>query len=217
MGAGSAQHPFVVQCFGVYSGISPLSQQEEVMLVMDVADRGSLFKFLQRRRGTPQQPSLGSRASIATGIAAGIFFLHEELQLVHLDLKSLNILISGDLRPKICDFGAAQVESDVADSSFSPGTGAWMAPEVACSSTLKMPADIYSFAVILWELLTLEDVVKGWQDASNGAAWGRGGASCSPFSFLPSFSTTELPAWSSLLPVSCSSSALIHSRMFRYN
>jgi serine/threonine protein kinase len=166
----SVQHPFVVQCFGVYSGVSPLSHREEVMLVMDVADRGSLWAFLRQPRSNGTTgPSLSTRASIAQGIASGIAFLHGgERPLVHLDLKSLNILISGDNRPKICDFGAAQPESDVADSSFTPGTCAWMAPEVALTATLKMPADIYSFGVILWELLTKGDVISSWLAASEG-------------------------------------------------
>ena len=166
----SVQHPFVVQCFGVYRGVSPLSQREEVMLVMDVADRGSLWSFLRQPRSNGTTgPSLATRALIAQGIASGIAFLHGgERPLVHLDLKSLNILISGDNRPKICDFGAAQPESDVVDSSFTPGTGAWMAPEVALTATLQMPADVYSFGVILWELLTKGDVIAAWVAASDG-------------------------------------------------
>ncbi len=172
----SVQHPFVVQCFGTYRGVSPLSQRDEVMLVMDVADRGSLWSFLRQPRSNGTVgPSLATRATIARGIASGIAFLHGgERPLVHLDLKSLNILISGDGRPKICDFGAAQPESDVADSSFTPGTGAWMAPEVALTATLQMPADIYSFGVILWELLTKENVLTAWAAASGHKPTGGG-------------------------------------------
>ena len=119
----NCQHPFVVRCYGVYSGISPLSQQQEVMLVMDVADRGSLWNFLRQKfrtnTGGTLGPPLPTRVNIANGIAAGIGFLHGgERALVHLDLKSLNILISGDGRPKICDFGAAQSETAIDDSSF---------------------------------------------------------------------------------------------------
>ena len=164
----SAQHPFVVQCFGVHTGVSPLSNEQERMLVMDIANRGSLWSFLRDRRR--RTVSLGVRALMAQGIAAGIHFLHEK-KLVHLDLKSLNILIFGD-RPKICDFGAAQPESAVHASSFTPGTGAWMAPEVALSGQLKMPADIYSFGVILWELLTVQDVLKAWKSAAQGTPRG---------------------------------------------
>ena len=143
------------------------------MLVMDVADRGSLWNFLRQKFRTNTGGSLGpplpTRVNVAQGIAAGIGFLHGgERPLVHLDLKSLNILISSDGRPKICDFGAAQQEDKVDDSSFNPewgpaGTGAWMAPEVALSATLRMPADVYSFGVILWELLTKADVISAWQ------------------------------------------------------
>jgi len=93
--------------------------------------------------------------SIAMGICAGIVYLHAR-RLVHADLKSSNILIdyssSVQLVPRICDFGHAAVRTHPVPHHRC-GTPHWAAPEVLRSEALGPAADVYSFGVLIWEML----------------------------------------------------------------
>lgn len=117
---------------------------------------GSLWKRLH------DGPSLEStqKTIIAYGIAQGMQYIHSK-GMIHRDLKSLNILLDEKNNPHICDFGLSRSQSS--SSTESPmtvgiGTSQWMAPEMLSSSPkYNDKADVYSYAIILWEILT-EDV-----------------------------------------------------------
>eukprot|EP01126_Amoeba_proteus_P044003 TRINITY_DN4868_c0_g1_i1.p1 TRINITY_DN4868_c0_g1~~TRINITY_DN4868_c0_g1_i1.p1 ORF type:complete len:432 (+),score=70.88 TRINITY_DN4868_c0_g1_i1:614-1909(+) len=92
----------------------------------------------------------------AYGTAKGMQVLHS-LLLVHRDLKSLNILVSKDMVTKICDFGLSRVmDKSKAAMTANIGTVYWTAPEVFSKKGYSEKADIYSYGIILWELLTRE-------------------------------------------------------------
>jgi len=75
----------------------------------------------------------------------------------HLDLKSSNVLIAGDGTAKISDVGLAALISRSYLSQMAPaGTWAWVAPEVILGGRVTIKADIFSFGVVLWEIITLE-------------------------------------------------------------
>lgn len=95
--------------------------------------------------------------SLGTGIISGITYIHQR-NLVHADLKSSNILIdyttsSRHPIPRICDFGHAAVRCHPSPHHRC-GTPHWAAPEVLRMEALGPAADIYSFGVIMWEMLT---------------------------------------------------------------
>jgi len=100
---------------------------------------------------------------LSIGICAGIAYLHSR-PLVHADLKSSNILIdyssSVQLIPRICDFGHAAVRTHPAPHHRC-GTPHWAAPEVLRSEALGPAADVYSFGVLIWEMLTRKLPHKG--------------------------------------------------------
>lgn len=100
---------------------------------------------------------------LSSGISAGISYLHTK-NVVHADLKSSNILIdyssSWQLMPRICDFGHAAVRSHPSPHHRC-GTPHWAAPEVLRSEALGPAADIYSFGVIVWEMLAQKLPHKG--------------------------------------------------------
>lgn len=74
---------------------------------------------------------------------------------MHCDLKSQNILLSEDWNVKICDFGLARYkEKFLKDNHGKIGTPHWMAPEILRGEKYEEAADVYSFGVILWEMLT---------------------------------------------------------------
>ncbi|CAL8464770.1 g4305 [Coccomyxa elongata] len=129
------------------------------ILAMDFMDNGNLWDALPRigRNGKNifQWHQRGKR--VAYEVALGLHFLHE-LKVVHLDLKSSNVLIAADGTAKIADVGlSAQLQNASHLSSLQvAGTWAWVAPEVIMAGKVTNKADIFSFGVLLWEIITVE-------------------------------------------------------------
>lgn len=101
---------------------------------------------------------------VALGVAKGMEFLHSK-KYIHRDIKSLNILLDSDNYPKICDFGSSR--SYVPQSSMMTGgigTSQWMAPEVILSQPYDEKADVYSYGMLLWEMVTHEIPFQGMRD-----------------------------------------------------
>jgi serine/threonine protein kinase len=98
--------------------------------------------------------SIDEKMRIAWEISDGTRFLHTSY-VFHRDLKSLNILLDENNHVRITDFGSSkQVEETMTHASNMSGTPLWTAPEILEGSPFRKPADIYSFGVILWELIT---------------------------------------------------------------
>jgi hypothetical protein len=95
------------------------------------------------------------------GIARGMLALHRQ-QMVHRDLKSLNILLDDELYTKVCDFGIARFlgEHEVGCTK-NVGTPHWMAPEIFESRAYTSKVDVYAFGMLVWEMLTEGVPFKG--------------------------------------------------------
>ena len=95
---------------------------------------------------------------LGTGIAAGLAFAHER-GIVHRDVKPQNVLMNGDGRAKVTDFGIARsldVEHGVTETGTVLGTSNYIAPEQASGQPVDDRSDVYSLGVVLYELLTGE-------------------------------------------------------------
>ncbi|XP_052172029.1 putative serine/threonine-protein kinase isoform X2 [Diospyros lotus] len=134
----------------------------ERFLVYDYMENTDLFHtFLDENRAKFSWPW---RVGISLGVARGLTYLHEEVepQIIHRDIKASNILLDHDFTPKVSDFGLSKLFRDNTTSHISTrvaGTMGYLAPEYAISGRLSRKSDIYSFGVLLLEIVSGRSVV----------------------------------------------------------
>ncbi|OIT27717.1 PREDICTED: probable inactive receptor kinase RLK902 [Nicotiana attenuata] len=126
---------------------------DEKLLVYDYISMGSLSALLHGNKGAGRTPlNWETRAGIALGAAHGIAYLHTQGPSVsHGNIKSSNILLTKSYEARVSDFGLAQL---VGPSSTPNRVAGYRAPEVTDPRKVSQKADVYSFGVLLLELLT---------------------------------------------------------------
>ncbi|KAK8951977.1 putative LRR receptor-like serine/threonine-protein kinase [Platanthera zijinensis] len=128
------------------------------ILVYNYLENNSLAQTLLGSNHGNIQFSWKTRCKICIGIARGLAFLHEEVEphIVHRDIKAGNILLDIDLTPKISDFGLAKLLPPNAThiSTRVAGTIGYLAPEYAIRGQVTRKSDIYSFGVLLLEIVS---------------------------------------------------------------
>ncbi|TYH23591.1 hypothetical protein ES288_A03G025900v1 [Gossypium darwinii] len=142
------RHPNVLLFMGaVYS-------QERLAIVTEFLPRGSLFKALHKNN---QALDVKRRMRMALDVARGMNYLHHRNPpIVHRDLKSSNLLVDRNWNVKVGDFGLSRWKNGTFLTTKSGrGTPQWMAPEVLRNEPSNEKSDVFSFGVILWELMTV--------------------------------------------------------------
>ncbi|KAJ0538273.1 putative protein kinase RLK-Pelle-DLSV family [Helianthus annuus] len=134
------------------------NHRNELILVYEYMTNKSLdlYLFDETRSSMLDWPQ---RFNIIQGMARGILYLHQDsrLQIIHRDLKAGNILLDGDMNPKISDFGLARkfVGSDTAAMTRKVvGTYGYISPEYAVYGQFSIKSDVYSFGVLVLEIVS---------------------------------------------------------------
>lgn len=117
-----------------------------IWVISEYIPNGDLETFIEKGQLTPIQ-----KTTIMYEVAEGMAYLHS-MKMIHRDLKSKNILLDANYEPKIVDFGFARPISYT--MSVCVGTPIYMAPEVIQSSYYDYKADVFSFALMISEMIT---------------------------------------------------------------
>ncbi|KAF8394683.1 hypothetical protein HHK36_020900 [Tetracentron sinense] len=141
------RHPNVLLFMGA------VTSPQRLCIVTEFLPRGSLFRLLQR---STSRLDWRRRVHIALDIARGINYLHHcNPPIIHRDLKSSNLLVDKNWTVKVGDFGLSRLKLETyLITKTGKGTPQWMAPEVLRNEPSDEKSDVYSYGVILWELVT---------------------------------------------------------------
>lgn len=152
------RHPNIVEFIGA------CIHNPNLAIILEFMPGGSLYRAIHRRR----RNMLGSfpllkTVWIAYGVAKGMAHLHSQYPVViHRDVKSPNVLLGTNVREvKITDFGLSRLRVNSYVNTGPGGTPEWMAPELLRQDPFNEKSDVFSFGVILWELVMCE---KPWRD-----------------------------------------------------
>ncbi|XP_052193944.1 receptor-like protein kinase 7 [Diospyros lotus] len=134
-----------------------ITSEDSNLLVYEYLPNGSLWDRMHT--GRKMEMDWDVRYEIAVGAARGLEYLHHGCNrpVIHRDVKSSNILLDEEMKPKIADFGLARVApaNDIMDSTLViAGTLGYIAPEYAYTCKVNEKSDVYSFGVVLMELVT---------------------------------------------------------------
>ncbi|PRP86395.1 CLL6 clavata1-like receptor S/T protein kinase protein, partial [Planoprotostelium fungivorum] len=149
---GLKAHPNIVTFIGLTLPPQPVS------LVTEYCSGGSLYSHLRR-----VNCSIEEKYKFLNEISLGMLHLHKE-KIIHRDLAVRNILLTRHLEAKVADFGLSREQEDTEEASQTQskvGPLKWMAPEAITSREYSIKSDVFSFGVVMWEVL---EVREPWDD-----------------------------------------------------
>ncbi|XP_022685191.1 putative receptor-like protein kinase At4g00960 [Setaria italica] len=167
-----------------YSNNNAMLNERERLLCFEFLPRGSLDKYI-----TDESCGLDwhERYDIILGICSGLHYLHTKRSIAYMDLKPENILLDHNMAPKIADFGTLIDQDKSFFTKNFTGISGYMAPEYNNGGPISKRADIFSFGVIILELMTgsrpnyplseesaalfANEVAGKWRDRLSNAAY----------------------------------------------
>lgn len=157
---GNCHHPNLVKLLGY------CRTKDGKLLVYEFFENGSLNHYMRRSNPGSKEAHLDwdTRLKIALGAAEGLAYLHNrDPRIIHRDVKASNILLDKNFEAKVSDFGLARLIDPAKThvTTFIAGTKAYIAPEYQKSLRLTVKCDVYSYGIVLLELLTGKDPSMG--------------------------------------------------------
>ncbi|XP_020579257.1 serine/threonine-protein kinase STY46-like isoform X2 [Phalaenopsis equestris] len=137
-------HRNVVQFIGA------CTRPPSLCIVTEFMSGGSVYDILHKKKGIFKLPAL---LRVAIDVSKGMNYLHQN-NIIHRDLKAANLLMDANEVVKVADFGVARVIAQTGVMTAETGTYRWMAPEVIEHKPYDQKVDVFSFGIVLWELLT---------------------------------------------------------------
>ncbi|KAM0949062.1 putative protein kinase RLK-Pelle-DLSV family [Dioscorea sansibarensis] len=147
------QHKNVVNLYGY------CAHGDDKLLVYEYVANESLDKLLFSQEGNKRRElDWKRRYDVIVGVARGLQYLHEDAHtpIIHRDIKASNVLLDDRWTPKIADFGMARLfsEDQTHVNTRVAGTNGYMAPEYVMFGSLSTKADVFSFGVLVLELIS---------------------------------------------------------------
>ncbi|KAM3206582.1 hypothetical protein ACQJBY_061974 [Aegilops geniculata] len=153
-----------------FNGATVWAERRQRLLCFEFLPKGSLADYITDPfSGLPW----ATRYQIIKGICEGVHYLHQQ-RIIHMDLKPQNILLDGNMMPKIADFGLSRRLSEDQSRTITEhivGSRGYWAPEFVGSGVITLKADIYGLGVIFLEVLTgckgsdkVEEVLESWMN-----------------------------------------------------
>ncbi|ORZ24939.1 kinase-like domain-containing protein, partial [Lobosporangium transversale] len=141
-----SRHPNIVQFMGI------CKRKKRFYIVTEFLPLGNLRRWIQDET---KEFGWDTRISFAIDISLALAYLHHK-NIIHRDLKGENLLISENMRIKVCDFGFSRVEAKDDDEmrriSYC-GTDGYMAPEILLGEDFDCSVDVFSFGIVLAEMM----------------------------------------------------------------
>lgn len=150
-----ANHPTIIKFIGF--SLQDFLEENNVTIIMELCKNGSLLDIFQNldKNDGPKDYINTTRQILITGIARGMKYLHDR-NIIHRDIKVGNILLDENMYPLLSDFGLSKM-FDVGHSRSQTqcgGTLSYMAPEILKDSEYDTKADVYSFGILMFEIVT---------------------------------------------------------------
>ncbi|KAG8378112.1 hypothetical protein BUALT_Bualt08G0104300 [Buddleja alternifolia] len=139
-----------VQHENVVSFIGACTKLPHLCIVTEYMPGGSLYEYLHKNHHVMKLPQL---LRFAIDVCKGMEYLHQN-NVIHRDLKTANLLMDSCNVVKVADFGVARFQNTGGVMTAETGTYRWMAPEVINHQPYDQKADVFSFAIVLWEFVT---------------------------------------------------------------
>jgi len=157
--AAALNHPNITQIYAIEEA------DDDIFITMEHVKGKELKSHVGAHRDAPLQ--MDRIVDYAVQIASGLNAAHEK-GIVHRDIKTSNIMITDDGQVKIMDFGLAKLSgtSDLTKTSSTLGTTAYMSPEQVRGEEVDKRSDLWSFGVVLFEMITGEHPFKGSYEAA---------------------------------------------------
>eukprot|EP01016_Furgasonia_blochmanni_P055530 TRINITY_DN9313_c0_g1_i1.p1 TRINITY_DN9313_c0_g1~~TRINITY_DN9313_c0_g1_i1.p1 ORF type:complete len:474 (-),score=40.80 TRINITY_DN9313_c0_g1_i1:300-1661(-) len=138
------EHPNVL----TYLGFSV--NENRCYMISEYVENGNLFDHLHKLKTKFQEKDI---FKIGYDVAKGMEYLHSK-RIFHCDLKSCNILMDANFNVKLCDFGLSRIKSGLTKfNKGRVGTPHWMSPNILREEPFDESADVYSYGMVLWEVL----------------------------------------------------------------